>query len=236
VFTKSARFYDAVYGFKDYAGESEQLLGLIEQHKNSKGNALLDVACGTGGHIPYLRKQYQIEGLDLDENMLLVARERFPDILFHQGDMVDFDLGVSFDVITCLFSAIGYAKTGTRMRQAVQCMADHLLPGGMLIIEPWLSPDQWQPGGLHGLNVVEPDLRITRMNISETRDGLSFVKFHYLVGTAEGIHYFTEEHELGLFSTGSYLDAFESAGLNVTHDPEGLIGRGLFIGVKPTER
>ncbi len=230
---KSARFYDAVYGFKDYASESEQLLGLIESSKLSDGNTLLDVACGTGGHFPYLREHYQIEGLDLDENMLLVARERFPDILFHQGDMVDFDLSGRFDVITCLFSSIGYTKTASRMRQAVQNMADHLLPGGVLIIEPWLSPDQWKPGGLHGLNVVEPDFRITRMNISETRGGLSVVDFHYLVGTPEGIHYFTETHELGLFSTESYLDAFESAGLDVTHDPEGLIGRGLFIGVKP---
>ena len=121
------------------------------------------------------------------------------------------------------------------MRQAVQSMADHLLPGGVLIIEPWISAEVWKSGGLHGLNVVEPDLRITRMNISETRDGLSFVEFHYLVGTPKGIHYFTEEHELGLFSTESYLDAFESAGLDAIHDPEGLIGRGLFIGVKPAE-
>jgi len=233
MFTKSTRFYDAVYGFKDYAGESEQLLGLIKQYKSSDGNALLDVACGTGGHIPYLQEHFQIEGLDLDENMLVVARERFPDIPFHQGDMVDFELNGSFDVIICLFSSIGYAKTESRMRQAVQTMADHLIPGGVLILEPWISPDQWKPGDLHGLNVVEPDFRITRMNISETRDNLSFVEFHYLVGTPEGIHYFTEEHELGLFPTVSYLDALQNAGLDVIHDPEGLIGRGLFIGMKP---
>ncbi len=44
MFTKSARFYDAVYGFKDYAGESEHLLGLIEQLQKFGGKCL--AGCG----------------------------------------------------------------------------------------------------------------------------------------------------------------------------------------------
>ncbi len=235
MYTKSARFYDAVYAWKDYAGESEQLHTLIQQYKQSPEVKLLDVACGTGGHIPYLRFHYQIQGLDLDENMLAIARERFPDIEFHREDMTDFDLGQTFDVVTCLFSAIGYVMTEVRLRRAVQNMANHLAPGGVLIIEPWLSPQEWKPGSLHGLNVEAPDLRISRMNINEVDGNISIVDFHYMVGTPDRIHYFIERHELGLFTTETYLDAFQKAGLDVIHDPEGLMGRGLFIGVKITQ-
>jgi ubiquinone/menaquinone biosynthesis C-methylase UbiE len=54
MFTKSARFYDAIYSFKDYAQESAKIDALIRQHSHSGGSTLLDVACGTGAHSGYL--------------------------------------------------------------------------------------------------------------------------------------------------------------------------------------
>ena len=89
-YSTSAQFYDAIYQWKDYAGEAEKLHALIEQEKRSPGNALLDVACGTGAHIPFLREHYTIEGVDISPDMLEVARQRHPGIVFHQGDMTDF--------------------------------------------------------------------------------------------------------------------------------------------------
>jgi hypothetical protein len=71
------------------------------------------------------------------------------------------------------------------------------------------------------------------MNISEAKDSLSFFVFHYMVATTQGVEYFTERHELGLFTHEEYLGAFRKAGLETSHDPVGLDGRGLYIGVKP---
>ena len=72
---------------------------------------LLDVACGTGLHLSYLTYRFQVEGLDRDEQLLAIARQRNPEVPLHHADMVDFALGRTFDVVTCLFSAIGYVKT-----------------------------------------------------------------------------------------------------------------------------
>src|SRR4030095_7263880 len=110
MFTKSAQFYDALYHFKDYAAAAEQLHALI-QETCPGASTLLDVACGTGKHLEYLRAYYRVEGLDLNAQLLEVARKRCPGVLFHQGNMVDFNLDRSFDVVTCLFSSIGYVKT-----------------------------------------------------------------------------------------------------------------------------
>jgi predicted TPR repeat methyltransferase len=35
----------------------------------------LDVACGTSGRIAFLRQFYDIEGVDLDANMLKIKKE-----------------------------------------------------------------------------------------------------------------------------------------------------------------
>ena len=234
MFSRSAKFYNAIYSSmgKDHAAEAYKVHDIIQKHKKSAGNTLLEVACGTGIHASVLREFYQVEGLDLDPEMLAVARQDYPEISFHQADMVQFDLGKQFDAITCLFSSIGYVKTKQRLEQAIQTMTDHLMPGGVLVIEPWFTPDQFTGGKVFALFVDQPDLKVSRMSLGEVEEKLSILNFHYMVGTPKGVEYFIERHELGLFTQEEYLDAYRETGLEVAHDPEGLDGRGLYIGLK----
>ena len=228
MFTKSARFYDAIYAFKDYAAEAAKIDALIQGRKPD-ARTLLDVACGTGLHLQHLRDRYEVEGLDLDRELLAIAAERLPDVPFHQGDMLDFDLGRRFDVVLCLFSSIGYAGTTERLNRAVKSMAGHLQPGGLLVVEPWFAPDAWEDGFVDAVFVDEPGLKLARMSISGREGRLSRVDLHYLVATADGIERFEESHELGLYTHEEYLTAFRSAGFEVEHDAEGLMGRGLYV-------
>ena len=234
MFSKSAQYYDEIYASidKDYATEVNTAHKIIQKYKQSKGKSLLDVACGTGVHAGFLGKYYQVEGLDLDPKMLAVAGKKYPKIRFHQGDMTDFDLGRQFDVIVCLFSSIGYVKTKPRLQKAVKTMSRHLLPGGVLLIEPWFTPPQWNPGRASMTQVNKPDLKIVRMSHSGQRGKTSSIEFQYLIGTPKGIEHSVEIHELGLFTHKEYMNAFKAAGLNITHDPKGLDGRGLYIATK----
>ena len=230
MFTKSAKFYDALYRWKDYARETERLRSVVERLRRSAGLRLLDVACGTGGHIAHLKAHYSVEGLDLDPEMVAVARARHPEVVFHVAEMGTFDLGRRFDVVVCLFSSIGYAASLEAMRGAVANMARHLEPGGVLAVEPWLTPANVRPGGLHALFVDDPDLKIARINVSTVAEGRTVFDFHYLVGAREGVEHFTEHHEMGLFTHDQYMEAFEGCGLETTCDAEGLMGRGLYLG------
>src|ERR1700730_1388985 len=156
-YSKLAKVYDALYGFKNYEAEAKRLHEIIAEKKTSPGNALLDVACGTGTHLSFLQKYYSVEGIDLTPEMLEVARTRHPQIAFCEGDMRTFDLGRRFDVVTCLFSSIGYLKSPQELRAAIINMARHLQPGGVLIVEPWLTDETWKPGVVvHGLYVDKP--------------------------------------------------------------------------------
>ncbi len=233
MFNRSAALYDAIYSFKNYEEEAARIHALIQEHKRSPGDTLLDVACGTGKHLGFLSRHYRVEGLDLDPGLLEVARRENPDLVFHQGDMTSFELGRQFDVVTCLFSSIGYAKTLAKMRQTIKTLSRHLRPGGVLLVEPWFTPEEYRPGMLGAHFVDEPELKIARMSISEVIGGVSVLDFHYLVGTPQGVEHFTERHELGLFTREEHLQALADAGLEAIYDPEGLMGRGLYIAVHP---
>lgn len=234
MFLHSEKYYDAIYGTmgKDYAAEADIVHRTIQKYKRSNGNALLDVACGTGSHAGPLSKRYKVEGLDYDKGMLVVARRKHPNSKFHHGNMVDFSLNRQFDAITCLFSSIGYVRTKANLRKAIKTMVDHLVFGGVLLVEPWFTPAQWNTGRIYTTHVNDEDLKITRMSFSSKKGNISGIDFHYLVGTSAGVEHFTERHELGLFTHEEYMTAFQAASLKTIHNKKGLDGRGLYIGIK----
>jgi ubiquinone/menaquinone biosynthesis C-methylase UbiE len=232
VFTKSEEFYDAVYSWKDYEAESERLIALIGE-RNPGARTLLDVACGTGTHLARLALWYEVEGVDLDPKMLELARRKLPDARLEVADMISLELGRSFDVVTCLFSSIGYAGSVDNIRQAVAAMASHLTPGGVLVVEPWFTPEQWHPGRPHLLAIDEPDLKIARVTLSGQEGRTAILDFTYVVGTPEAVEVFTERHEAVLATDEQYREVFEAAGLETERDEQGLMGRGLWIGRRP---
>ena len=237
MFERSAEIYDALYSFKDYADESRRVVDLVRKHHPS-ATSLLDVACGTGMHLAHLRAEYEVEGLDLDERLLDVARVRLPDAPLHLADMRDFDLGRRFDVVTCLFSSIGYVQTRDELSATLGAMRKHLRPEGILLFEPWFAPDEWETGRTDVLVAEHQDDRIVRASISRRHDDLSEVEFHYLVARhGRGIEHFSETHLLALFTPQEYVEAIGAAGLAlVDHDPEGLVGRGLYVCRAPDQR
>jgi SAM-dependent methyltransferase len=212
-----------------YAGEVERLISLLSAKHGARRGTLLDVACGTGLHIEHLRRHFDAEGLDICPELLAIARKRNPDAVFHLADMTAFGLGKRFDVVTCLFSSIGYVKTLDRMRAAVRSMAAHLRPEGILAVEPWFTPETRRPNTVHALYIDETELKIARINTSFVDGRTSIFDLHYLIGTPEGTEHVTEHHELGLFDVEEMVAAMEEEGLAVDYDPQGLTGRGLYV-------
>ncbi len=231
MFTKSARFYDAIYHFIDYKSASEKLHKIIQAHK-AGASTLLDVACGTGKHIENLNKYYEAEGLDLSEDLLNIAKERCPGNVFYLDNMINFNLDKKYDVITCLFSSIAYVKTQEHLYQTIQNMSHHLKPGGIIIIEPWFSKKNFWSNIITANHYDSDDLKITWMYTSKIENELSILEINYLIGTTEKVIYFKERHELGLFDDFQYREALKDAGLKISYDNEGLFGRGMYIGIK----
>ncbi|MFL5758905.1 MAG: class I SAM-dependent DNA methyltransferase [Thermomicrobiales bacterium] len=234
VYTDSASIYDAIYGSRfDAAASARKVCELIGKQKQSAGASLLDVACGTGRHLVHLRDHYAVEGLDVSPEMVEIARAKLPGISIHVADMVEFDLGRRFDVILCLGSSIGYVKTMSRLRRTLKNFARHLHPGGLLLVEPWIAPDAWENGRVAVDASDEPNLKIARVLVSGLSGRVSTLDIHHLVARGTTVDTFVEHHEFGLFTREDTMAAFRNAGFTVEHDPVGLSGRGLYIGIAP---
>ncbi len=74
MYTKSAPYYDAIYSGKDDEQEAQAVHRLIWKYRQSPGTVLLDVACGTGGHLVYLKQYYTVMGLDINPDRLTIGQ------------------------------------------------------------------------------------------------------------------------------------------------------------------
>jgi SAM-dependent methyltransferase len=233
----TARIYDQIYAWKDYAADARRIRALVRQYGPPHPRTLLDVACGTGAHLAYLSHGLDATGLDLNEGMLRVARRKLPTVRFVRGRMEEFDLGRRFDVITCLFSAIGYVRSVNDLRRTLRNFARHLAPGGVAIVEPWLRSAVYRPGLIHVGTYGAPKFPIVRMNLSAKRGNRSIMDMHHLVATPQGVRHWVEHHDMGMFAVHTYLAAFRAAGLRARFLRNGLMkDRGLYVAVRPARQ
>jgi SAM-dependent methyltransferase len=233
VYDKSARIYDLLYvgtGIKDYPAEAAELDRLIKESCPT-ARTLLDVACGTGAHLAELSHRYEVEGADLSPAMLAVARGRLPGIPLHQADMRTLDLGRSFDAVICLFSSIGYVTDPSEMRSTVARLAAHVAPGGVLILDGWVRPDEWRESFRPEPDIArDEEMLVVRLAHSRREGNVTELEMHHLVQTAEGIDYFVERHRLALTPTADYVSAMEAAGLVTRVIPNYMPGRDRIVG------
>jgi len=143
--------------------------------------------------------------------------------------MSDFRLPHRYDAVLCLFSSIGYLKTLERVDRALMCFREHLEPGGVVLVEPWMPPGALDPARVAHHAGEANGVRVSRVTRVEVEDRLSRLIFDYEIADSAGTRHTHEVHELGLFTTAELMQTFRAAGFDVTHDPKGLCDRGLFV-------
>lgn len=143
--------YDLFYAKKDYVAECDYIEKLFAQDNLSK-KTVLDLGCGTGGHLVQLSKRnYQVDGVDLSEDMIEVLRGKLNEAGIksdlHVANMVNFKVDKPYDLIISMFAVIGYITERNDLLAAFINVKQHLSEGGKFIFDCWngLSVIHHQP-------------------------------------------------------------------------------------------
>jgi SAM-dependent methyltransferase len=105
-----------------------------------EASSVLDAGCGTGRvALELARRGLDVVGVDVDETMLAVARARRPDLTWVTSDLVEVDLGRTFDAVVMAGNVMIFLAPGTE-DAVLANMARHLKPDGLLIAGFSLAP------------------------------------------------------------------------------------------------
>jgi len=178
VFGQYALYYDLLYSDKDYEGECDFIEEIFEKYADKKPKNILDIGCGTGGHlVPLLKRGYNLVGLDFSLTMLRFAREKLNklgwDAELYNKDIRDFDLKKKFDSCLCMFAVLNYVTTNEELLQSLKNIRSHLSYNGLLIFDFWYGPavldikpsvkiKEVKGGGINVLRIVKPEIDVNR--------------------------------------------------------------------------
>jgi len=231
-----AKYYDQIYLKRnDYKSESEAVQNIIRRFERKSSKTLLDVGCGTGEHLKYLSQHFRCTGLDISKEMINTARAKVPNAKFHVANMIDFKLRDRFDVITCLFSSIGYVQNLRNLARTLRNFYDHLTDDGLALVEPWVFKKDFRKGNFTVDTYEDEKIKLARMGTSKLTESHWLVHFHYLIGINGKIKRTKETHKMIAADYEDYAKGFKLAGYNQIKslgENEWTRTRGLFVAIK----
>ena len=231
MFHESAELYDAIYfSFKDYRAEAASIAARIRA-EHAAARTVLDIACGTGEHARLLATEhgFTVDGVDVNSEFLRLARSKHPAGRFYEADMRDFDLPDRYDAVICMFSSIGYVKTLPELERALRTFRRHVAPNGVVIVEPWFSPEVMKTGGHSVRTATANGVEVERTGTVVIDGRMTYLTFDYVIEEGDTVRRTTELHELGLFTEAETLAAFSAAGMSAGHHAPTEMNRGLYI-------
>lgn len=129
------RWRDLVAKGSDIYGEARMIDAMAD-----RGSRILDAGCGTGRIGGWLAAQgHQVVGVDLDEHLISVAREDYPQAQWFVGNLANLNLEnqqgkpQEFDLVVSAGNVLTFLAEDERL-PALRQLAGHLAPAGRLVV------------------------------------------------------------------------------------------------------
>lgn len=124
-----------------YVGQYSDDVNLAIECVERTGGPLVDYGCATGGRVllPVLEKGHNVIGVDQNNDMLTVARQRFSDkhlarTTLIRGDFTRTDLPMPAGTATCLLNTIVQAADRSSHRRMLETVFRNLVEGGIFLV------------------------------------------------------------------------------------------------------
>jgi SAM-dependent methyltransferase len=216
VFNKYARYYDALYGDKDYKAEAEFVLDLAKCHGDVQVERLLDIGCGTGGHLLYFAQAgLSVTGLDVSEPMVRAAVGKIqkangqvprpwnttPSVKI--ADVRSFKDRTQYDCAVAMFAVIGYLTSNPDLLCAFRNIRGHLRRGACFIFDVWFGPAAYAVKPENRIKeIYSEDSRTIRLAVPKTDAVRNVIRVNYTILELKGkklVSEVNEVHEMRFF-------------------------------------
>lgn len=190
------------------------------------GEAVLELGCGSGRvALDLARRGHAVSGLDDDESLLTVLRERAAaeslDLAAHRADARDFDLERAFGLVLAPMQLAQLLDAAGR-RSMLAAVARHLAPGGRAAFAITAgAPAAWRAGP--GTSPPSPDVREVEgwiysslpLGIVAGADSVSIRRLRQVVSPGGALR----EAETVIELEDLPAEAFEAEGLDAGLEP-----------------
>ena len=197
-----AKYYDKFYQKKDYQKEVIFLTNFI-----NKEDKIIDIGCGTGIHASLMIKDgYQVDGLDLNKEMLDIAKTRLNTNLYCQN-ILDIDIDKKYDVIISMFAVINHLKDTKELTICLNNLKKILKDNGKIII------DLHNPQS-SGSKTDTYDNMTRIMEWNYNRDAkIEESKISFIINNKE----YYDTHTFRIFTIDEIKECCRNVGLRVAH-------------------
>lgn len=141
-----ANAYDELYSDKDYDAECALITKVIGDSDNDV-RSILDIGCGTGGHlVPLAQQGYHLTGIDPSSSMLELARGKLVGSKIDgSADLInttaaEFSCSKKHDFAIMMFAVIGYHTSNADIIACLKNIRRNLRPGASLVFDFWYGP------------------------------------------------------------------------------------------------
>jgi SAM-dependent methyltransferase len=230
-FGRYAAWYDAFNEGKDYRGEVEYVFRSIVAPLVTWPHRWLDIGSGTGHHVARLRSMgIAAEGVEGSPWMIDRAHALYPGIPFHLQRAQTLSLPPGWDVVTALFHVMSYQTSDDDLSSALDRVAAHLAPDGLLVFDFWNSEAVMQSPP--GRRIREADIdgrKLIRVAVPVERREMKQVDVHYEFrwDVADGDLAHEETHTLRHFSEQELQGFLRRAGMQILRCTAWMSDRSL---------
>ena len=179
-FYSDARLYDRLFP------GGERAVDFYRAEADRQGGCVLELGCGTGHKlIPIASDGHPCMGLELSPDMLAEAQRkadvRGVDVKWVQGDMREFDLGRTFDLVFIAANSLLHLHEAEDLVGCFRSVRRHLAPEARLIFDVFHPSVRMlaQADGVRrrrdGLSFVDPDRGVVHVDVAETYDAAAQV-------------------------------------------------------------
>ncbi|WP_341243146.1 class I SAM-dependent methyltransferase [uncultured Nocardioides sp.] len=182
----SEQFYSDARSYDRLFPRGERAVEFYEAEAARQGGSVLELGCGTGHKlIPIGSHGQSCVGLDLSTAMLAEAgrkaRERRVEAEWVQGDMRDFDLGRTFDLVIIASNSLLHLHEPEDLVACFRSVRRHLAPGARLVFDVFnpsvrmLAQADGARRRRDALSFVDPGRGVVHVDVAETYDAAAQV-------------------------------------------------------------